>query len=67
VFALVLTGPPGSGKTSVMEALTDARLSPVIAGLDEVALSLTTEGDRPAAVAERIRDAWPANLRPDGT
>ena len=24
MFALVLTGPPGAGKTSVLEALTDA-------------------------------------------
>jgi hypothetical protein len=42
-----------------------ARLSPVIAGLDGIALALSTEGERPAAVAERIRDAWPAKLRPD--
>ena len=41
-----------------------ARLSPVIAGLDGIALALSTEGERPAAVAERIRDAWPAKLRP---
>jgi GTPase SAR1 family protein len=113
VFALVLTGPPGAGKTSVLDALTDAlsaedvrhatvevdvvvrleaepstlrrritdrepegwaqldqlvaasaRLGPVIAGLDGIALALSTEGERPAAVAERIRDAWPAQLRP---
>ena len=43
---------------------TVVRLSPVIAGLDGVALALSTEGERPAAVAERIRDAWPAKLRP---
>jgi hypothetical protein len=42
-----------------------ARLSPVVAGLDGIALALSTEGERPAAVAERIRDAWPAKLRPD--
>jgi GNAT superfamily N-acetyltransferase len=42
-----------------------ARLSPVIASLDGIALALSTEGERPAAVAERIRDAWPAKLRPD--
>ena len=41
-----------------------ARLSPVIAGLDGIALALSTEGERPAAVAERIRDAWPAKHRP---
>jgi dephospho-CoA kinase len=42
-----------------------ARLSSVIASLDGIALALSTEGERPAAVAERIRDAWPAKLRPD--
>ena len=41
-----------------------ARLSPVIAGLDGIALALSTEGEHPAAVAERIRDAGPAKLRP---
>jgi hypothetical protein len=40
-----------------------ARLSPVIAGLDGIALALSTEGERPAAVAERIRDTWPVQLR----
>jgi hypothetical protein len=42
-----------------------ARLNPVIAGLDGIALALSTEGERPAAVAERIRDAWPEKLRRD--
>ena len=41
-----------------------ARLSPVIAGLHGIALALSTDGERPAAVAEQIRDAWPARLRP---
>ena len=41
-----------------------ARLSTVIAGLDDVALALSTEGQRPPAVAERIRDAFPRVLRP---
>jgi hypothetical protein len=41
-----------------------ARLSPVIAGLAGVALALSIEGERPPAVAERIRDAIPAALRP---
>ena len=41
-----------------------ARLSPVIAGLQGIALALSTEGERPATVAARIRDAWPAQLRP---
>ncbi len=40
-----------------------ARLGPVNAGLDGVALALSTEGERPEAVAARIRDAWPAQLR----
>lgn len=138
VFALVITGAPGAGKTAVLGALTDAlvaadirhavieadaptsahpplddvrwpmpvraigadehavvrleaepatlrariverepesfpqleqlvaasaRLGPVIAGLDGIALALTTEGRRPEAVAEGIRDAWPDKLR----
>ena len=42
-----------------------ARLSPVIAGLDGIALALSTERERPTAVAKRIRDTWPATLRPD--
>ena len=42
-----------------------ARLSPVIAGLDGIALALSTEAESPAAAAERIRDAWPAKLRPN--
>jgi hypothetical protein len=41
-----------------------ARLGPVIAGLDGVALALGTEGQQPLAVAARIRDAFPAVLRP---
>lgn len=41
-----------------------ARLSPVIAGRDGIVLALRSEGERPAAVAERIRDAWPAKHRP---
>jgi ribose 1,5-bisphosphokinase PhnN len=41
-----------------------ARLGPVIAGLDGVALTLSTEGARPVEVSTRIRDAFPAALRP---
>lgn len=41
-----------------------ARLSTVIAGLDTVALALSTEGQQPGPVAERIRDAFPGALRP---
>jgi broad-specificity NMP kinase len=35
------------------------RLAPVIAGLDGIALALSTEGEQPEAVAERIRAAFP--------
>jgi hypothetical protein len=35
----------------------------VIAGLDGIALALSTEGERPAAVAERIRAAFADELR----
>jgi gluconate kinase len=41
-----------------------ARLAPVIAGLDRVALALSTEGQRPPVVAERVRDAFSNVLRP---
>lgn len=40
-----------------------ARLSSVIAGLDGIALSLSTEGERAEAVADRIRDAFRDLLR----
>jgi gluconate kinase len=43
-----------------------ARLTPVIASLDGIDLALSTEGQRPEAVAGRIRDAWPAQLRGHG-
>jgi hypothetical protein len=39
------------------------RLGPVIAGLDGIALALSTEAERPAAVAERIRDRFRTPLR----
>lgn len=41
-----------------------ARLGPVIAGLHGIDLALSTEDARPGAVAARIRDAYPAALRP---
>ena len=41
-----------------------ARLAPVIAGLDGIALALSTEGRRPAEVAADIRDAFPVELFP---
>lgn len=40
-----------------------ARLTPVIAGLDGIAHVLSTEGQRPSVVAERILDAFPDVLR----
>jgi broad-specificity NMP kinase len=42
-----------------------ARLTPVIAALDGIALALSTENQRPADVAARIREAFPAALRPE--
>src|SRR3954451_6592652 len=42
-----------------------ARLGPVIAGLDGIALALSTEGRRPAQVAAEIRDAFASALRPE--
>jgi len=36
----------------------------VIAGLDGIAHALSTEGQHPQLVAERIRDAFPGVLRP---
>ena len=40
-----------------------ARLAPVIARLDGIALSLSTDDQRPGGVAQRIRDAFPQPLR----
>lgn len=53
------------GGWSGLEQLVDAsaRLGPAIAGLHGVALALSTEGQQPAAVAARIRDAFPRALR----
>jgi gluconate kinase len=41
-----------------------ARVAPVIAALDGIDLALSTEDARPGEVAARIRDAFPAALRP---
>jgi ABC-type iron transport system FetAB ATPase subunit len=41
-----------------------ARLGPAIAGLDEIDLALSTEDARSGDVAARIREAFPAALRP---
>jgi hypothetical protein len=43
-----------------------ARMAPVIAGLDGVALTLSTEGQRPETVAARIRGAFHDRLLPTG-
>ena len=42
-----------------------ARLGPVIAQLEGIALALSTEGQRPAEVAGQIRDAFAGALRPE--
>jgi adenylate kinase family enzyme len=52
-----------SGLDDLLEAT--ARLAPAVAGLEGVALDLTTDGQARHAVAERIRDSWPAQLRPE--
>ena len=54
---------------SGLEELTTAaaRLSAVMAELDGVALALSTEAERPPAVAERVRDAFPEVLGPAGS
>jgi predicted kinase len=43
-----------------------ARLAPAIAAMDGIDLAFNTEEQDPRAVAERIRDAWPARLRATG-
>ena len=53
-----------SGLAGLVEAAP--RLSAVIAGLDGVDLTLSTEGRRPEAVAERIRERWPERLSRPG-
>jgi hypothetical protein len=40
------------------------RLSPLVAALDGVALTLSTEGERPEAIAEHIRVAFASTLLP---
>ena len=51
-----------SGLDELLAAST--RLSSVIAGLDGIALTLSTERQRPPVVAERIRDEFAHVLRP---
>jgi hypothetical protein len=50
-----------SGLDDLLDATT--RMAPPVAGLDGVALTLSTEGQRADAVADRIRDAFPGALR----
>ena len=62
---IVVREPKGwSGLDELVAA--SARLGPVIAGLDGIELALSTEDARPSDVAARIRDAFPAALRPSG-
>lgn len=59
-----ITAREPAGWSGLDELLAaSSRLSTVIAGLD-VALALSTEGQRPPVVAERIRDAFADVLRP---
>jgi GTPase SAR1 family protein len=51
-----------AGLDALLAAAT--RLSSVIAGLDGIALALSTDGRRPQDVAERLREAFPDQLRP---
>jgi GTPase SAR1 family protein len=51
-----------SGLDELVAAST--RLGPGIADLDGIDFALSTEDARPSDVAERIRDAFPASLRP---
>lgn len=53
-----------SGLDELVDA--SARLRAAIADLEGVDLALSTDGQRPRVVAERIRDAFPRVLRPAG-
>jgi hypothetical protein len=55
--------PEGWSGLTELVAASD-RLAPIIAGLDEIDLALSTEDARPSDVAVQIRDAFPAALRP---
>ena len=59
---IVAREPDGwSGLDELLAAA--ARLAPLVAGLDGIALALSTDGQRPEDVAASIRDAFPAVLR----
>jgi hypothetical protein len=53
-----------SGLEQLLEA--SGRIGPVIARLDGVALALSTEGEAPRTVAERIRATFAVSLRRPG-
>jgi putative protein kinase ArgK-like GTPase of G3E family len=53
-LALILTGPPGAGKSSVLEALTT---------LLEIDAQVRTEGRAAADVAAEVRDVLAPALR----
>ena len=59
---IIAREPAGWSGLDELVAAT-ARLAPVIAGLDGVALALSTDQQRPEAVAQRIRDTFPEPLR----
>jgi dephospho-CoA kinase len=61
VFALVITGPPGAGKTEVLTALSDLLVADDIR---HAAVEVEALTSRPDAVAERIRKAFPDRLQP---
>jgi dephospho-CoA kinase len=68
VFSVLLTGPPGAGKTVALTALGDALVAdkvehaPAHAQLDGVQLALDTEQLGPTEIAERVRAGRPDML-----
>jgi gluconate kinase len=59
---IIAREPAGWSGLDELVAAT-ARLAPLIAGLDGVALALSTDEQRPDAVARQIRDSLPQPLR----
>jgi hypothetical protein len=59
---IIAREPAGWSGLDELVAAT-ARLAPVIAGLDGVALALSTDDQRAETVAQQIRDAFPESLR----
>lgn len=58
---IVAREPDGWPGLDVLLAAS-ARLGPVIAALDGIELALSTDGERPETIAERIHDAFPSAL-----